>query len=142
VGDMTFEKVPNFKYLGVDVNESANSHEEINHRIIAGNKCYFSLVPLFKSKLLSRRTKIRIYKALVKSIVLYTCGVWASTKIDEKKMTFERKILWRIFGPKNNTENNEYERRTNAELKSLFNETDIVGVLKSRRLSWARHNIW
>lgn len=56
---MTFEKVLNFKYLGADVNETANSHEEINCIIIAGNKCYFSLVPLFKSKLLSRRTKIK-----------------------------------------------------------------------------------
>uniref|UniRef100_A0A2S2Q6N4 Retrovirus-related Pol polyprotein from type-2 retrotransposable element R2DM n=1 Tax=Sipha flava TaxID=143950 RepID=A0A2S2Q6N4_9HEMI len=48
VGDMTFEKVHYFKYLGVDVNEKANSHEEINRIIIAGNKCYFSLVTLFK----------------------------------------------------------------------------------------------
>jgi hypothetical protein len=132
VEDMTFEKVSNFKYLGVDVNESANSHEEINRRIIAGNKCYFSMAPLFKSKLLSRKTKIRLYKTLVRPIVLYACGAWASTKTDEKKlMIFERKILRRIFGPKKNTENNEYERRTNAELKELFNETDIVGVLKS-----------
>lgn len=51
VGDITFEKVHNFKYLGVDVHEKANSHEKINRRIIVGNKCYFSLVPLFKSKL-------------------------------------------------------------------------------------------
>ena len=36
---------------------------------------------------------------------------------------------------------NEYERRTNAELKELLNETDIVGILKSRRLSWAGH-VW
>jgi hypothetical protein len=118
VGDMTFKKVPNFNYLGVDVNERANYHEEINRRIIAKNKCYFSLVSLFKSKLLSRRTKIRLYKVLVRPIVLYACAAWASTKADEKKlMTFERKILRRIFGPKKNTENNEYERRTNAELR-------------------------
>lgn len=51
-------------------------------------------------------------------------------------MIFERKILRRIFGPKKNTENNEYERRTNAELKELLNETDIVGVLKSEDLGW------
>jgi hypothetical protein len=71
---------------------------------------------------------------------LYTCGAWASTKADEKKlMTFKRKILRRIIGPKKNTENNEYERRTKVELRELFNETDIVGVLKSRRLSWAGH---
>jgi len=47
--------------------------------------------------------------------ILYACGVWASTfqqrHADEKKlMIFERKILRRIFRPKKNTENNEYER--------------------------------
>jgi len=30
---------------------------------------------------------------------------------------------------------------TNAELKELCNETNIVGVLKSRRLSWTGH-LW
>jgi hypothetical protein len=63
-----------------------------------------------------------------------------STKIEDKKLIiFERKILRKIFDPKKNTENNEYERRLNAGLKELFNKTDIVGVLKSRKLSWARH---
>lgn len=61
---MTFEKIPNFKYLGVNVNEKENSNKEINGRIIAGDKCYFSLIPLFKSKVLSRRTKLRLYKTL------------------------------------------------------------------------------
>jgi len=91
---------------------------------------------LFKSKLLSRKIKIRLYKTLVRLIVLYACVAWASTKIGEKKlMIFERKISRRIFGPKNNTENNEYERNPNAELKELFNKTVIVGILRSRRLS-------
>ena len=90
--DMTFEKIHNFKYLGVDVNERANSHEEINRRMIAGNKCYFSLVPLFKSKLLSRRTKVGLYKTLIRPVVLYAYGARALTKKDEKKLiTFERK---------------------------------------------------
>jgi len=71
VGDFTFEKVSNFKYLGVDINQQANSHEEINRRITAGNKCYFALVPLFKSKLLSRNTKLRLYKVLYEVYKVY-----------------------------------------------------------------------
>lgn len=59
LGDMTFEKVPNFKYLGVNVNEKANSNEKINRKIIARNKWYFSLVLLIMSKLLSTKIKIR-----------------------------------------------------------------------------------
>lgn len=82
VEDMTFEKVSNFKYFGVDVNESANNHEEINRRIIAGNKSYFSMVPLFKLKLLSRNTKIRLYKTLVNLLYYMHVGNGQKTKIN------------------------------------------------------------
>lgn len=65
VKDMLLERVWNFKYLGVDINSQADSRKEIHWKITAGNKCYYSLVQLFKSKILSRKTKIRLYKTLV-----------------------------------------------------------------------------
>lgn len=45
-----------FKHLGVDANERANSHEEINRTV--ENKCYLSLIPLFEPKLLTERNKV------------------------------------------------------------------------------------
>jgi hypothetical protein len=74
VRGFTFEKVLNFKYLGVDVNHQANSHEKIKRRITAGNKSCFVLAPMFKSRLISKNTKIRLYKVLIRPIVLYACG--------------------------------------------------------------------
>jgi len=134
IKDMSFERVQNFKYLGVNINSQADSHKEIHRRITAGNKCYYALVKLFKSEALSR-TKIRLYKTLVRPIALYACGAWASTKSNENKlMIFERKILRRIFGPKINEEG-DYEIRSNRELNSLFNEPNIVAILKSQRIS-------
>jgi hypothetical protein len=139
--DMSFERVWNIKYIGVDINSQADSHEEIHRRISAGNKCYYSLFQLFKSKKLSRRTKIRLYKTLVRPIVLYACGAWASTKSDENKlMIFVRKILRRIFGLKRNEEG-IYEIRSNRELNALYNEPSIVATLKSQRIRWAGH-VW
>ncbi|KAF0749456.1 Reverse transcriptase domain-containing protein [Aphis craccivora] len=141
VGGFTFERVSIFKYLGVDVNQQANSHKEIERRITTGNKSYFALVLVFKSRLISKNIKIRLYKVLIRPIVLYTCGAWAKIKSDEKRLLlFERRILRRIYGPKRNEEN-VYERRTNAELREIFKEPNIVGILKSRRISWAGH-IW
>lgn len=44
VGNMNFEKVDNFKYLGVNINSSNNNmHREIKKRISNGNRCYFRL---------------------------------------------------------------------------------------------------
>jgi len=81
---------------------------------------------------LSRRTKIRLYKA----VVVLACEPY--TKADEKKlMKFEQKILRRIFGLKKKIlKKKRYQRKTNAEQsRELFNVTDIVGVLKIRRLN-------
>jgi len=111
----SFERIEHFKYLGAWVNENANSQEEIKERLIASNRCYSGLSTLFKSKLLSRRSKTTLYKVLIRLIALYACETWATTKMDEKKLgVLERKILRKIFGLKKN-EGGEFEIRTNEE---------------------------
>jgi hypothetical protein len=59
---------------------------------------------------------------------------------NRRLLQIKRKIFRRIYGPKRNEENT-FERRTNAELRTIFNETNIVGILKRRRISWAGH-VW
>jgi len=141
VNDHTFERVRNFKYLGADINEDANSHEEVKRRLIAAIRCYYGLIPLFKSKILSRKSKVILYKVLVKPVALYAGSTWATTKADEKKLeVFERKILRKIFGPERNNEG-DYEIRSNKNLEELYNEPSIVGTLKSMRIGWAGH-VW
>jgi len=51
IKDISFESTNNFKYLGVDINSQANSHEEIHRWITVGNKCYFSLFQLLRLKI-------------------------------------------------------------------------------------------
>jgi len=55
-------------------------------------------------------------------------------------MIIERKILRRIFGPKRNDEGG-YEIRSDRELNTLFNKSNIAATLKSQRIRWAGH-IW
>lgn len=94
VADLTFWRVLNCKYLGVYINQQTNSHGEINRRIImTRNKYYFSLVLLFKSKLLYKIIKISLYKGLIRPIsryintlILYACGAWASIKLDKNTL--------------------------------------------------------
>lgn len=57
----SFENVTSFTYLGASNEISA----EIHKRIMAGNRAYFANVKLFRSSLLSRATKIRLYKTLI-----------------------------------------------------------------------------
>jgi len=98
-------------------------------------------MPLFKSRLLSRKTKITLYKVLVITVALYADGTWATIKSNERKLEMlERKILRKIFGSKRNNEG-EYEIRNNEELKNLYDEANIVGTLKSMRINWVGH-VW
>jgi len=52
----------------------------------------------------------------------------------KKLEVFERKILRKIFGLKSNNEG-EYKIRRNKNLEELYNEPNILGTLKSTRIS-------
>jgi hypothetical protein len=66
------EKIMEFKYLGSIISNNNNSITvEINHRILLGNRCYHGLRNLLQSRSLSKGTKCKIYKTLIRPVVLY-----------------------------------------------------------------------
>ena len=70
-------------------------------RILAGNRTYFAAISLFRIRLLSRATKIILYKTLIRPVVSCGAEVWTLTKKEEQALLiFERKIFRRIYGPK------------------------------------------
>jgi hypothetical protein len=54
-------------------------------------------------------------------------------------MTWERKILRKIYGP--TYENGHWRIKINSELESKYKSRDIVSVIKVRRLEWLGHII-
>jgi len=71
IKDLSFKRNRNFKYLRLNI--QADTYQEVYKKITAANKYYLSLVQL--SKELSRRTKIKLYKAHVRPIGLFASGV-------------------------------------------------------------------
>jgi hypothetical protein len=58
---------------------------------------------------------------------------------EERRLrVFENKVLRRIFGPKRDEVTGEW-RVHNEELYALYSSPNIIWVIKSRRLSCARH---
>ncbi|CAH1731863.1 unnamed protein product [Aphis gossypii] len=113
---------------------------EVNERIMSGNRCYYSMVKILKSKLLSRTSKILLYHSYLRPIVTYACETWSITKGDERKLIiFERKVLRNIYGPRFNQETNTYERRTNDELQKLYKRPNILAFIRNKRLEWFGH---
>lgn len=134
----TFEEVDRFKYLGVVIERNPGNDEEIQARLMAGNKCIHALKRVFNSKTTSRSLKIRIYKTVVRPIVTFASELWILRQTDIKLIeVWERKMLRKIFGAKKIE--NAWERRTNQELKDLFKEPCIAGVIRAQRIRWMGH---
>jgi hypothetical protein len=66
----SFDKVKSFKYLGSLVTNLNSIQEEIKCRLKAGNSCYYSVQTLFFSQLLSKNSKIKIYKTIILPVLL------------------------------------------------------------------------
>ena len=69
------------------MNGNNSIEEEIKRRISLGNKAFYANQDLFKSKLLIKNSKLRMYKTLVRPGVTYACETWV---LKSKLKVFER----------------------------------------------------
>ncbi|KAJ4448532.1 hypothetical protein ANN_10550 [Periplaneta americana] len=140
IGDLSFEEVEKFKYLGATVTNLNDTREEIKRRINMGNACYYSVEKLLSSSLLSKSLKVRIYKTVILPVVLYGCETWTLSLREEQRLrVLENKVLRKIFGVKRDEVTEEWRKLHNAELHALYTSPDIIRNIKSRRLRWAGH---
>lgn len=133
-----FKTVDSFVYLGSQVNSDNSIGKEIRRRVTLGNRSYYSLQKLFQSKTLHRNLKCELYRSLVRPVAIYGSEAWYMTQKDEQSLrVFETRILRSIFGAIN--DGNGWRRRFNHELYELYEEPDIVSVIKISRLRWLGH---
>ncbi|KAJ4429543.1 hypothetical protein ANN_21712 [Periplaneta americana] len=140
IGDLSFEEVEKFRYLGATVTNINDTREEIKRRINMGNACYYSVEKLLSSSLLSKNLKVRIHKTVILPVVVYGCETWTLTLREEQRLrVFENKVLRKIFGAKRDEVTGEWRKLHNGELHALYSSPDIIRNIKSRRLRWAGH---
>jgi hypothetical protein len=74
INGVTCEGVAEFVCLDTLINNNS-IEREIQRHILAGSRTYFAAVSLFRSRLLSRASKI--YKTLIGSIPRHIAWVWS-----------------------------------------------------------------
>jgi sorting nexin-29 len=101
IANRSIENVSQFRYLGTTVADQNLIQEEIKRILNSGNACYHSVQNLLSSRLLWKNLKIRTYKIIIFTLVLFGCKTWSLILREEHRLrVFENRVLRRIFGPK------------------------------------------
>jgi hypothetical protein len=86
-----------------------------------------------------KEIKIRIYKTIILSVVLYGCETWSLTLREEPKLrVFENRVLSRIFGSKRDEMMGGWRKLHNKELHELYSSTSVI-IMNRSRGGWWRH---
>jgi hypothetical protein len=95
---------------------------------------------LLSSRLLSKNTKVRVYRTIILPVVLYGSENWSLTLREGQRLkVFENRVLRRVFGPKRDETTGEWRRLHNEELNDLYSSPNNIPLIKSRRMRWTGH---
>lgn len=65
-----FENINTFTYLGSEINNENKMITEVHKRIMTTNRVYFANLKFFKSSLVSRKMKVRLFITLITTIII------------------------------------------------------------------------
>ena len=135
----TLEEVKDFKYLGSFVSEDGSSTKEIKTRIGIATSAMTRLARVWRSNTISFPVKVRLYKSLVLSTLLYGCESWTLTADTERRIqSFENKCYRRMLHI------SYKEHRTNDYVRQLVTthageQDPLLSTVKRRKLDWYGH---
>jgi hypothetical protein len=70
------QQVQQYKYLGSIINDSDSIEEEVKDRIALGTKAYYANQKFFKSRLVTKSSKLKVYRTVIRPIVTYASETW------------------------------------------------------------------
>ena len=135
VDSVVLEEVPSFVYLGSTIMANGQSAEDVIIRVNKAHRAFGRLHRhLWSRKEIRRSTKIRIYQALIRSILLYGCETWAMRKSDIQKVdVFDRNCIRRILNV------NPLDHVPNPALYRQSTLRPLSQDLFKRRVRWFGH---
>jgi hypothetical protein len=75
--------------------------DEIRERTAKGDKAFYANKTLFKSNLVSWKSKLKLCWSVIRPAVVYGCETWVFKEIIIRRLSvFEKKLLRKMFGAK------------------------------------------
>jgi hypothetical protein len=68
------------------INNGNRNDNCVKERIQAGNRAYFAILSIRKSKILSRAAKLQVYKTLIRPVVTFRAETWTLTVTEENAL--------------------------------------------------------
>ena len=78
----TVESVSEFIFWGSKITADGDCSYEIKRRLLLGRKVMTNLDSIFKSRVITLPTKVRLVKAMVFPVVMYGCESWNVKKAE------------------------------------------------------------
>jgi hypothetical protein len=88
-------------------------------------------------RLLSKNRKIGLYRTVILPVVLYGCETSLTLREEQRLRVFENRVLRRMFAPKRDKVPGDRRRLHYKEFNDLHSSSNIIRVIKSRRMRWA-----
>ena len=133
------EEVEGFKYLGATLTKDGRSTIEVKTRLAAATSAMAKLNKIWGSRTISFNTKLKLFKSLVLSILLYGCESWTlSAELEKRIQAFEMKSYRRLLHI------SWAEHKTNVYVRGRITalagpQEPLLATIRRRKLAWFGH---
>ena len=136
VGGEPIREVDSFVYLGSVVDRQGGTDFDVKARIGKARAAFVMLRNIWASKVISNRTKLRIFNSNIKSVLLYGCETWRTTKTIQRKLqAFFNTCLRRIFNIR------WQDKIRNEDLWERAGQESLTKQILRRKWGWIGHTL-
>jgi hypothetical protein len=76
--------------VGTALTNRNSIQEEIKSRLNSGNACCHSVQNVLSAALVTKNLKIKIYRTIISTVVMYGCETWSLTLREERSLRVGR----------------------------------------------------
>ena len=130
------EEVESFRYLGSIVNTREGTEADVKTRISKARAAFHIMRNVWKSRVICKITKIRLFNTNVKSVLLYGAETWRMYKTTLKRIqTCVNQCLRKILGIQ------WMDTVSNKDLWERTSQVQIEIEILKRRWGWLGHTL-